>query len=160
MLEKYNLHDTLIILPNTKFVKYFAVNPIKYYNNRLEVLIQGINDKLSWSIRTDEENIDEKYTYFELHLDWSHEGSVSSYANVFSILTSKHEAIFLGDKDIFIGEDNLNDKFEVLTLSLWGNAIYYGRNSDIKGIDYIDYGKNRRNSIPILLEKIPELTRK
>ena len=61
---------------------------------------------------------------------------------------------------MYIGEDNLNEKIEILTLSLWGNTLYFGRNSDLKGIDYIDYGKSRRNSIPIILEKISELKRK
>lgn len=160
MLEKYNFHDTLLIVPHSEFVKYFAVTPIKYFNNKLELIIPGINEKLSWSITKDEKIIDEKYTYFEFNIDWSHDGSVLNYADVFSILTTSYEAIFLGNNEMYIGEDNLNEKIEILTLSLWGNTLYFGRNSDLKGIDYIDYGKSRRNSIPIILEKISELKRK
>lgn len=160
LLGKYNLQDTLVIPPISNFIKYFAVSPIKYYKNKLEISIPDIGDKLSWNVTTDEKFIDEKYTYYEFEIDWSHDGSVVSYADVFSILTTNHSSLFLGNDEMYIGEDSLNEKFEIFTLSLWGNTLYYGRNSDLKGIDYIDVGKGRRSSITIQTEKISDIKRK
>lgn len=160
ILEKFNLHDTVIIPPHSKVVKFFAVTPIKYYNKKLEISFPGIDKKLLWSISTDEKIIDEKYTYYELKLDWAHDRAVTKLGNVFSILTGNHTSIFLGDNEIFIGDDSLNEKFEVFTISLWGNSLFFGRNSDLQGADYIDFGKVKRNSITIQLERMLDIKRK
>lgn len=160
ILEKYNLHDTVLIPPHSNFVKFFAVTPINYDNNKLEILIPGIDKILSWSILKDEKIIDEKYTYYEFDINWSVGGTVLRYLDNFSILTNKHTSIFLGDNEMYIGENSLNEKFEVISLSFYGNAFYFGRNTDLKGIDYIDSEKGRRNPITILLEKIPDIKRK
>lgn len=160
MLEKYNLPDSIAIPPNSQTTKYFAVAPIKYYNNLLEISIPEVDNKLSWEVTKDEKIIDEIYTYYEFNIDWIHAGSTVSYADVFSILTSNSTSIYRGDNELYVGEDSLNEKFELFTLSLWSSTLYFGRNSDLKGIDYIDYNKGRRISVPILLEKISDLKRK
>ena len=160
-LERHNLPDSISIPPNSKFEKLFAVLPIDYNNKILEISFSGINSKFKWEIIKDETIINELYTFYEFNIDWEYSGIVKHYADNFNVLKkSNQSSVFLGNNELFIGEENLNEVFEIFTLSLYGATLYYGRNSNLKGIDFINKEKTRRKTITIRTNEISVLKKK
>ena len=160
-LERHNLPDSISIPPNSKFEKLFAVLPIDYNNKILEISFSGINSKFKWEIIKDETIINELYTFYEFNIDWEYSGIVKHYADNFNVLKkSNQSSVFLGNNELFIGEENLNEVFEIFTLSLYGATLYYGRNSNLKGIDFINKEKTRRKTITIRTNEITLLKKK
>jgi hypothetical protein len=160
-LERHNLPDYISIPPNSIFEKLFAVLPIDYNNKILEISFSGINSKFKWEIIKNETIINELYTFYEFNINWEYSGIVKHYADNFNILTkSNQSSVFLVNNVLFIGEENLNEVFEIFTLSLYGATLYYGRNSNLKGIDFINKEKTRRKTITIRTNEITVLKKK
>lgn len=157
-LARYNLPNELIIPPNSRITKYFATVPIDYNNNELEISFKGLNEKFRWNIEKEYNNIDEKFVLYELNNTWYYgEFPSKSGINFYSVKSS--ENIFFKNDVVYIGEYNLNEEFELISISLHLDILYYSRNK-FRGIDFIDLDKNRRKSLDIYSKKIDELKKK
>ena len=157
-LYRYNLSNEIIIPPNSTFIKYFAIVPINYDNNELKVSFEGLNSKFKWTIDKDYESIDKKYTFFELSTKWYYGDYTPDVGNNFCILNAPAN-IYISNGVIFIEDKNLNDEFEIISLSIYNDRLYFGR-TKLKGIDYIELEKGRRKEILIKPTKIDELKKK
>ena len=158
-LERHNLKESIIIPPNTSFEKLFAVLPIEYSDKYLEISLSGTNTKFKWEINKDEVIINEQYSFLEFNIDWEYSGIKADYAKNFNLFRCKHSAIFLSTDELFIGDESLNEEFEIFTLSLHGIHLYYGRSPDLKGQDFIN-DKNKRKTITLKTVKISDLKKK
>jgi len=159
ILERYNLSGCDLIPPKSKFEKYFAVLPIDYNTKDLSISIEGLNTKFNWSIEKDHETINAEYVYYEISVEWVYDNFTSVSQNNFTMLNNASSNIYLANNALFIGEENLNDEFEVIALTLYSEKLFFAR-VQIKGSEYIDKEKNRRRSVTIKTEKLDELTKK
>jgi hypothetical protein len=157
-LNRYNLPAEITIPPNSKIIKYFATAPIDYNNNELNIALEGIDTKFKWTVNKQHDSFNEKYIYFECKTDWFYDDYSSEIGDNFYLLKSTDNVYFSNDA-AFIGEDNLNEEFELITISLYSDKLYFSR-TKFKGIDYIDLSKNRRKEIEIKTTKIDELKKK
>jgi len=160
VLERHNIKDSILIPPNSSIEKIFAVLPINYIEKFLEISFPDSDAKLKFEINKHETIINELYTFYEFNVSWLYSMTESYSGKKFSILKSNPSSVFLGYNELFIGEKNLNEDFEVFTLALYDEYLYYGRNSNLKGKDFIDKEKNRRKTITLKLERISDLRKK
>lgn len=75
-------------------------------------------------------------------------------------MKSKPSAVYVVESNIFINEDNLSEEFEIISLLLNSDKLYYGRNSNLKGADFLDIKKNKRNDIQLQAIIIDDVERK
>jgi hypothetical protein len=160
ILERYNLPNSMLIPPSSKFEKLFAVLPIEYQDKSLEISISGSDIKFMWEVSNDKRVIDKLYTFYELNIEWEFSGVVTDYGNVYSILSLEESSIFLENNKLFIDENFLNDKFEIFSFLLRNSILYYGRANNLRGIDFISKEKNKRKRIIIYTDRIAELKKK
>ena len=154
-LERHNLYRGVIIPPNSEVEKLLAVLPIDFNHPRLNMSMDGASSKLSWEIIKDKKTINELYTFYELELKWKNDYDIK-----FSILSGNTNSVFLDENEVFVGDRNVSNLFGIFTIALDGNNLYYGRNTNLKGSDFIDNVKNRRKTISLDLQKIEELKKK
>ena len=160
ILERHNLPEKLVIPPNSSFKKLFAIVPIEFNTDELSVSISNTDKKFKWEIIIDENSINERYTFYEFDVYWRYPGYISTLGLTFNILHNVESSVFLVDNDLFISEDSLNREFEIFTLSLYSDKLYYGRNTNVKGADYLDKIKNKREIIYLESELIESLKKK
>jgi hypothetical protein len=156
-LDRYNLPTEIVIPPNSKFIKYFATVPIDYNNDELKISFEGLSSKFKWKIEKAHNSFDEKYKFFELSTNWI----INDYpieGEHYYILKAASNVYFIGDA-AFIGDKNLNDEFELISISLYLDKLYFSRGK-FKGANYLDQDKNKRKYLEIRLSKIDELTKK
>ncbi len=161
-LERHNLNDIIVVPPRAKVEKYFAAVPIDFKNSTLEISFVGIENRFQWNIEKEEVKIDELFTYFEFYIDRSYPGFIS-YGDVeleFMFLSDNPNSIYLGDSELFIGELDLSKQFNILSLSLQGDELYFGKSENINGNEYLEKNMTRRKPIPISLKKIEGLEKK
>jgi len=158
-LNRYNLPNELIIPPHSKFIKYFATVPVQYNNNdELKISFEGLNSKFKWIIDVEHDLIDEKYSFFELSTSWSYDNLNSNLGVNFCKLNATSN-IFYVNGDVYINENNLDDEFEVISISLLSDKLYFSRLKFI-GRDYIQLDKNKRKGILLKTIKIEDLDKK
>lgn len=158
-LERHNLPYSISIPPTSKFEKLFAVPPIDFNNNTLTISLSGVDQKFRWTVVKNEKKIDDIYIFYEIAIDWNYGGTISKSGDNIVLLKSKQSSVFLGANELFIGEDYLNEQFEIFTLSLYSDMLYYGKES-LKGIDFLDIVKGRRSRISIRTKPITQLVKK
>lgn len=108
-----------------------------------------------------ETTINKTYTYYEFNTEMDISSSEINSISDFNLLESKKSTVFLERNKVFIDVNNMNEKFEIFTLSLVASgSLYYGRNSNLKGSDFIDIEKNRRKPIVLEMKKIKGLKKK
>ena len=90
-----------------------------------------------------------------MELKWKNDYDIK-----FSILSGNTNSVFLDENEVFVGDRNVSNLFGIFTIALDGNNLYYGRNTNLKGSDFIDNVKNRRKTISLDLQKIEELKKK
>ena len=74
-------------------------------------------------------------------------------------MVTSSDNIYFSNEAVFIGESNLAEEFELVTISLYSDKLYFTR-SKFKGIDFIDIAKNRRKEMEIKTAKLVELKKK
>ena len=154
-LERHNFKGSMAIPPNSKVEKYLAVLPINFNHPVLNISLEGVPKKLSWNIIKDEKTINELYTFYELELKWNNDYDVQ-----FSLLRGNANSIFMDENKLFIGDESLNNSFELFTIMLDRNSLHYGRHVDLKGADFVDKVKLKRKTIKTDVKKIEELKKK
>ncbi len=159
ILKRYNLSKETLIPPKSEVEKLFAVLPLDFNNQTLKASLKGAEKKFSWDVIKNEKKIDESYTFYEFAIDWCYEDVVSSDGLNISILKSNASSVFLGDNELYIGEESLSDTFEIITISLYGDVLFYSIAS-LKGDYFIEKEKNRRKIISIKNKMIIELKKK
>ena len=157
-LNRYNLPTEITIPPNSKIIKYFATAPIDYNNNELNISLEGVDTKFKWIVNKKHDSFKEKYIYFECKTNWFYEDYSSNIGDNFYLVTSS-DNIYFSNEAVFIGESNLAEEFELVTISLYSDKLYFSR-SKFKGIDFIDIAKNRRKEMEIKTAKLVELKKK
>lgn len=159
-LERNNMSSAFYIPADTKVIKYFSIMPINYNNDKIEISFSNLDKTFKWEIIKDETIINKTYTFYEFQTYWEYSGFPSQLGDEYSLIKSKSSSVYLNNGDIYIDENNLTDNFEVLTLSLYNDNLYYGRINNIKGIDYLKKKKNKRERIVLNTEKISHLKKK
>ena len=154
-LERHNYSKGLSVPPNSEVEKLIAVLPINFNFPSLKLAITNNSEVMSWKIEKNEDSFDDNYSFYELPLR-----SKIAYDIGFTILIDDSENIFKDTNKIFIGQQNLNTNFELLTIAIGRNTLYFSRTADLKGADYIDDQKNRRKSIYFNVSKIEDVKRK
>jgi hypothetical protein len=158
-LERHNLPCSLLIPPDSHIEKYFAVLPLDYNNETIKISFSGYDTKFEWSIVKDVKSINELYTFYAFNLIWYDPKDVPFNGLNFNILKIPTSLfVFLGDSELFISESYLNEEFEIFTLSMHNDKLYYGRNRNI-GIYFLDKEKSKRQSIKLMMESIDDLTK-
>ena len=155
-LNRHNLPDVLSIPPNSKFEKLFAIPPINYDNPTLIISLTNVDTKFKWEVIKDKRIINELYTFYVFDMNWYYSGYKSGLGLDAIYLKKSQPSIFLHDDELFISEDFLGEGFEVITISLLDDKLYFGRNI-IKGTDYIDAEKTKRQTISIKTHSIVPL---
>lgn len=154
-LERHNFKKGVIIPPKSEVEKLFAIIPIDFNHPTLKISMKGLDNKFLWTIVKDEKIINELYIFYELALKWN-----VDYDIQFSIIRGNTKNIYIDERQLFIGDNNLNNTFEIFTIALDRNTLFYGRNSNLKGIDFINKEKLRRKPIRSDIQKIDELKKK
>ncbi len=157
-INRYNLPNEIVIPPNSKIIKYFSTVPIDYNNHELKISFQGLNKKFKWTIEKQHNKFDDKYIFFELENTWYYDDFSSESGTNFYLVKSSGDIFFTNDV-VYIGENNLNEEFELISISLYSDKIYFAK-TKIKGIDVVDLEKYRRKPILIKTAKIDELKKK
>jgi len=159
-LERNNMLNEFYIPAQSKIIKYFSIMPINYNNDKITISFSDLGKLFEWKITKDEKTIDETYTFYEFQTYWDYSGMTSQMGEEFSLIKSDSPFVYLNNDDIFIEENNLANGFEIFTLSLYNDAIYYGRTSNIKGHSFIKSDKNKRENIYLKMTKAKELKKK
>ena len=157
-LNRYNLPERITIPPNSTIIKYFAIEPINYNNSELKISLYGVDTKFKWMVNKNHDSFNEKYKFFEFSTDWNYDDFSSDLGENFYLLKSS-DNIYFTNEAFFIGENFLNEEFELITLSLYSDKLFFSK-SKYKGNEFIDFDKNRRKSIPIQTHKIDDLKKK
>ena len=157
-LNRYNLPEEITIPPNSSFIKYFAIVPIDFNNTDLKISFDGLNSQFKWTIIKKHDSFNKIYTYFEFSNLWKIENFSRSFNENYWILKGSSTTYFT-DRAVFIGEENLNEEFELISISLYSNNLYFSR-TKYKGADYVDFDKNRRKKLSIKTSKLEELQKK
>ncbi len=157
-LNRYNLPVEITIPPKSKIIKYFAIAPIGYANSELKISLDGVDTKFKWTVNKQHDSFNNKYKYYEFKTNWYYGDNSLDNSNNFYIIKST-DNIYFSNEAAFIGEKNLSEEFELITISLYSNKLFFSR-SKFKGIDYLDLSKNRRKAIEIKTTKINELKKK
>jgi hypothetical protein len=159
-LERHHLPERISIPPASKFEKIIAVLPIDYNNKSLEISITGFDSTLKWEITKNENTINQSYTFYEIDIEAKYDTKISDLTNNFIILNSYQSSIFFTNNNLFISEKDLDDEFGIFTYTIYGNYLYYGRRTNLKGTDFIDIEKNKRKNFEIKMTYIPDLKKK
>lgn len=157
-LSRFNLPPRLTIPPNSTIVKYFATAPIEY-EDELKISIEGINNKYKWKVNLDYTSIANNYSFYECQLKWYFDGSISPGDQNFLVLNGSDGNIFLNEEEIFIEEQYLDEEFELITLSIYLDRLFFSRGT-YTGRDLIDLQNNRRKILRIKASKLSQLKKK
>ncbi len=161
ILERHNLQKQIVVPPNSHVEKLFAVVPINYTKKYLEISLKDSNIKFKYEINKHETTINKTYTYYEFNIDIEYSSSEINGLTNFYLLKCKQLSAFLGENKLFIDSNNMDENFEIFTLSLDASGVlYYGRTSNLKGNDFIVSIKNKRKPIVLDVEKIKGLKKK
>jgi len=161
ILERHNLQKSIIVPPNSRVDKFFAVVPINYTKRYLEITLKNSDAKFKYEVNKHETIINKTYTYYEFKTEINNSSSEINSISDFILIESKKSTIFHEGNNIFINANDMNEKFEIFTLSLDASGyLYYGRTLNIKGSDFIDVGRNRRKPIILEVKKIKGLRKK
>lgn len=149
----------LSIPPKSFFTKYLAILPIDYQKNEIKLSFEGNNNIARWRIEKEEQLIDEKYIYFEFDVDYYFNGASNISDNQFHVLVCPPGVAFLDLDKLYIDENQLGERIQILTLSLRSDKLYYSRQY-VEGNVLVDLEKNKRKTLQIDLEEIKDLKKK
>lgn len=159
-LERHYLPSNLSIPSDSKIHKLITTLPIEFKSNELIIALSGTNKQFKWEVVKDENTINDNYTFYEFSSIWNSFGYPLKNSIEFTIVKSKPSAVYVVESNIFINEDNLSEEFEIISLLLNSDKLYYGRNSNLKGADFLDIKKNKRNDIQLQAIIIDDVERK
>ncbi len=156
ILERHNYEGKLTIPPNSVVDKLISFLPVNFNSNNISISLEGDNQKFAWKINKDQKFIDKLYNFYELKL--SYRGG--DWDTKFSIIKGQNESIYLDYDKVYISEEDLTAQFEIFTIAMDRNTLKYGRNTGLKGEDFINLEKLKRDKIYLDLEKIEEVKKK
>ncbi|MCA0931751.1 hypothetical protein LCM02_04755 [Lutimonas saemankumensis] len=154
-LERHHYKSDMVIPGNSTVEKLLAVLPVNFNQKDIKISLEDSNQKFSWKINKVQNSFDDLYTFYELRIHWK-----TDFDTKFSVIRGNTSSVFMDFNKLFVGEESLNNSFDIFTISLDRNTLSYGRRSDIKGSDFLDMSKLKRKIIDLEMEKIEELKKK
>lgn len=155
-LERYNLKTNSILPPNSKIEKYFAVLPIDYNNEYLNISFEGFDTKIKYNVIKKEKSLNMKYTFYNFLIDWYYSDTKYNMGHNFCIVNNTTSNIYLLNNELFISEETIGQEYEVILFAIYYDKLYFGRQK-IKGLDFLNKEKNTRKNIPIKADHIVEI---
>ena len=158
VLDKYYLPKTVIIPPNTKVEYLFATPPIDYGKKILKISLTNIKHEFIWNVIKNEKKIDNLFSYYEIGIDWYFDDFEHDPEVIFSLANSKTIPAYFSSGSIFIQDDGVNEKVNLLAILIYENHVFFVRKT-IYPNQYIDFIKGRRKRIKLYPKVIKNLER-
>lgn len=157
-INRHNLKKSIIVPPNSSIIKYFSTLPIDFNNKKLNITTKNLNEKFEWEIERKLNTINQKNVFYEFKNVWYFNSNDSDNGMNFWYI-KKSNLMFFTNEAIFIDEKALNRSFEIVTLSLYADKIYFSK-VKIKGEELLELDRNRREKFRIRTKRIEELKKK
>lgn len=158
-LTRHNLNNITLVPPKSKFTKYIAVLPIDYKEPLVNVSFKESSKKMQWEIKKDLKTIDQLYTFYDLNYKLLYASTALTTGQSFNLLLGSSKSIFLGNSSLYIGEENLDEEFEILSIYLSTSKFYHGRLKS-NGATYVNSSKGKRIIVQVDMTPVQEITRK
>jgi hypothetical protein len=146
-LGRYNLDSTLIIPANSSAFKCFATLPIDNSSTSFEIFYNDKgSQKSKWDISKTKQEINNKYTFYELEVyptSWT-------YENIYVIVRNSNANAYVAGSKLYVDKDNIDKELSIFAYAIYENKLFYFPFKFVPH-KYLDLEKKRRERLPIVL---------
>jgi hypothetical protein len=159
ILERYHFQCPLIVPPRATVVKYLATLPVESASETISILAMNSKKVLTWETEHDRQEISRVLKFYELELEPTNLNLPISPDVTFNITNDGSSLTFTNQKNLFINDREVGQPVEVVSLSLSGNKLFFGRQK-ITPMTFLDLKKMKRSPILLVLTEIAGVKRK